>query len=91
MRHEERTFFRSRFTANTALEGVPSTEQADSQNADAALSQLLLEHRPFHAADAQVQDVRHGVFRLLMRTAGYLESPARRKRFSFHTWAIRCS
>ena len=29
MRHEERAFFRSRLTANTAREGRPSDEQAD--------------------------------------------------------------
>ena len=29
MRHEERALFRSRLTAYTALEGVPSAEQAD--------------------------------------------------------------
>ena len=29
MRQEDRAFFRSRLTANTAREGVPSVEQAD--------------------------------------------------------------
>ena len=45
------------------MDGVPSTEQADFTDTQTSFFQLLLKSRPLDAVDAQIQNVRHGVFR----------------------------
>ena len=90
MRHEERAFFRSRLTANTAREGRPSDEQADlteTQTPSASSSR-------WHTVPLTFSTLRFRMWGmalsgLLMRTYGYLLRAARRYRFASFTRAER--
>lgn len=73
MRHELSAFLRSRLTANTALDGVPSSGAGRFDGHTYPLpAQRLLEHPGLDARHAHVYNVRHRTRRAVDAHAGAL-------------------